>query len=116
MPFDIVRKGETRTFVMPDGALRSVVACDKELTLSYMRSEASGDVDNTHSHMHRQVVYIMQGSGLFRLDGETLEVRAGDCISIGSNAKHSFVRFFEHTEWLEFFTPGREDLEREFIR
>ncbi|MBR5381420.1 MAG: cupin domain-containing protein [Oscillospiraceae bacterium] len=113
---DIIHKGETKSVVMPDGALRSIVACDEDVTLVYMRSEKSGDVDSAHSHPHRQVVYVMQGSGRFKVGSEVMEVTAGDCISIPSDVPHCFVRFLEHTEWLEFFAPGRADLAHEFQR
>jgi len=116
MSFEIIHKGEMKSVVMPDGALRSIVACDRDVTLAYMRSERSGDVDSTHSHPHRQVVYVMQGAGRFKIGDDVQELKAGDCVSIPSNASHCFVRFFEHTEWLEFFAPGREDLAHEFTR
>lgn len=116
MSFELIRNGETKTRVLPDGVRRSILSCDSDVTLSLMRSDALESLDSTHSHMHRQIVYILRGSGIFRIGEETREVSAGDCITIEADAPHTFIHFSEYTEWLEFFAPGRSDLAPEFVR
>ncbi len=62
-----------------------------------------------HSHPHKQIVYVLEGSGLFSADGQDFDVKAGDVVEIGPNEQHTFLAFYEDTKWLEFFTPQRED-------
>ena len=62
-----------------------------------------------HAHPHKQILYMLKGSGLFSAAGEEFDVKAGDVVEIGSDEPHTFLTFYEATEWLEFFTPHRED-------
>ena len=114
MALNIIRAGATQTRTLPDGVKRSIMAYDSDVTLSFMRSEKNESVNSFHAHPHRQLVYILCGSGVFCVDNESELVKAGDCVSIPSDAVHSFTRIDEYTEWLEFFAPGRDDLAGEF--
>ncbi len=114
MALNIIRAGTTATRTLPDGVKRSIMAYDEDVTLSFMRSDTKEGFDSSHSHPHRQIVYVISGSGVFCIEGETGTMNAGDCVTIPANASHTFISFSEPTEWLEFFTPGRDDLRAEF--
>lgn len=114
MALSIIRAGATETRSLPDGVKRSIMAYDKDVTLSFMRSDRKESLNSSHSHPHRQIVYVLSGSGVFCIDGESEIMNAGDCVTIPANAAHTFTSFSEPTEWLEFFAPGREDLKAEF--
>lgn len=62
-----------------------------------------------HSHPHLQFNYMISGCGEFQVGDETVTLKAGDTLQIDSNVPHTFNSFSEPTEWLEFFTPVRED-------
>ena len=62
-----------------------------------------------HSHPHLQFIYMLKGKGDFLVGDEVVTVNPGDTIQIDSNVPHTFVSFAEDSEWLEFFTPERED-------
>lgn len=90
---------------------RNLLAFDddeKGYTLNKL-SAKKGAEGPMHSHPHKQVVYVLEGSGLFSADGNDFDIKAGDVVEIGSNEPHTFLMFYEDTQWLEFFTPQRDD-------
>jgi len=92
-------------------ASREILAWDKDYTVTRMTHERGFD-NPPHRHPHKQVMYILEGKGIFIRGDEELEVSAGDTIVIDSNVPHTFKYTLEKTVWLEFFTPGREDLQK----
>lgn len=62
-----------------------------------------------HSHPHLQFNYMLKGKGTFQVGEETITMVPGDTLQIDSNIPHTFLSFEEDSEWLEFFTPERED-------
>ena len=62
-----------------------------------------------HSHPHLQVVYMIKGKGVFLCGEEEQMIQAGDTVQIDANVPHTFTSIEEDAEWLEFFTPVRED-------
>ncbi|HCA34158.1 MAG TPA: hypothetical protein DEP00_03550 [Lachnospiraceae bacterium] len=77
-------------------------------TLNYLKADPKCAA-NIHKHPHKQFVYILKGSGNFQCGDEFKTLKAGDTVQIDSNVMHGFVSFDENCEWLEFFTPHRED-------
>ena len=87
-------------------ATRELLAQDEDY--SFTRMTHPRGLDNPpHHHPHRQVMYILKGSGVFLRGEEKLEVKAGDVIVIGPDVPHTFQYTNEETVWLEYFTPGR---------
>ena len=41
--------------------------------------------------------------------GELIPVRAGSVVAVPPNVPHIMHHVTEETEWLEYFTPGRDD-------
>lgn len=77
-------------------------------TVNYLKAKA-GDTAPLHSHPHLQVVYMMEGEGVFHVGEETMTLTPGDVVQIDSNVPHTFDSFSKDSIWLEFFTPVRED-------
>jgi quercetin dioxygenase-like cupin family protein len=81
-------------------------------TINLLKAKA-GAVAPLHSHPHLQVVYVLSGKGDFRVGDEVQTITAGDVIQIDANVPHTFDSVAEDTEWMEFFTPNREDYKPE---
>lgn len=45
---------------------------------------------NPHSHAHEQFNWVVEGEGVVYLDGEEIEMKAGDIIQIPPNVTHCF--------------------------
>jgi quercetin dioxygenase-like cupin family protein len=56
---------------------------------------------------------MLSGKGDFRCGDEVSTITAGDLIQIDSNVPHTFDAVYEDAQWLEFFTPNREDYKPE---
>jgi len=60
----------------------------RNLSLAVAKVEAG---KATKPHIHKkseEIYYILKGKGRMHLEGESMEVRAGDCIFIPPEAKH----------------------------
>lgn len=100
---------DMRELKMSPEAERTVLEHDGDFTLTKMNC-LPGLGPAPHSHVHKQVIYVLSGKGIFQRGDERLNVEAGDHVAIPSNVPHTFYRVDEEICWLEFFTPGREDL------
>ena len=89
-------------------AQRTVLADDPDYTLTRMLAPPSRG-PAPHSHPHKQLVCVLRGRGAM-LVGETLvPVEAGSVVAVPPDVPHIMHHVTEETEWLEYFTPGRED-------
>ena len=62
-----------------------------------------------HSHPQEQVTIIEKGHLLFIIDGEKVEMKAGDVCAIPPNVPHStIVLGDEHVESISIFTPIKD--------
>lgn len=77
-------------------------------TVNCLKAKA-GEGAPLHSHPHLQVVYMLEGEGVFHVGDETTTMKAGDVVQVDSNVPHTFDSFTKDSIWLEFFTPERED-------
>ena len=92
----------------PVSASREILAWDPDYTVTRMTHERGLD-NPPHHHPHKQVIYVLEGNGVFVRGDEEMEVNAGDTIIIGPDVPHTFKYTTVKTVWLEYFTPGRED-------
>lgn len=90
-----------------DGVTRRVLSYSRELMMCEI-TFLKGAKGNRHSHPHQQITYIVKGSFLFTIDGETREVKAGDSLLMPSNAVHETVAL-EDSILVDVFSPLRED-------
>ena len=89
-------------------AVREIVADDEDYTVTKMFLP-KGRGPAPHHHPHKQVVVILEGSGVMLLGDEQVEFSAGSVIPVPPEVPHTMLYTAEDTRWLEFFPPGRED-------
>ena len=89
-------------------AEREVLADDPDYTLTRM-SAGPCRGPAPHSHPHKQLVYVLRGRGAMLVGEELIEVHAGSVVAVPPNVPHIMHHVTEDAEWLEYFTPGRED-------
>ncbi|MFC4601775.1 cupin domain-containing protein [Cohnella hongkongensis] len=66
-------------------------------------------IGKTHSHIHEQLTYCLEGLVEFTVDGVTRTISAGEAIYIPSGALHG-CRALKASKLLDAFTPVRQDL------
>ena len=89
-------------------AVRVILADDPDFTLTRMSAPPSRG-PTPHSHPHKQLVYVLSGSGAMLVGEELIPVKAGSVVAVPPEVPHIMHHVTEPTEWLEYFTPGRED-------
>lgn len=89
------------------GASRQVLSQTPELMVVAFRFEKDAE-GSLHSHPHTQSTYVNEGRFLFFLDGEELELKAGDSLIVPSNSEHG-CRCLEPGTLIDTFTPRRDD-------
>ena len=61
-----------------------------------------------HSHVHEQIMHVVEGQFEFTLDGHTKIYIPGDVVVIPSHAKHS-GRALTNCKLMDVFSPVREE-------
>ena len=89
-------------------AVREIAADDPDYTVTKMFLPR-GRGPAPHHHPHKQVVVILEGSGVMLLGDMQVEFSAGSVIPVPPEVPHTMLYTAEDSRWLEFFTPGRED-------
>ena len=89
-------------------AQRCVLADDPDYTLTKMSAPPSRG-PKPHSHPHKQLVYVLRGSGAMLVGDALIPVSAGSVVAVPPRVPHIMHHVTEDAEWLEYFTPGRED-------
>jgi quercetin dioxygenase-like cupin family protein len=79
-----------------------------ENTLMGQFTLAKGMAIPAHSHPHEQTGFMVSGKLRFVVDGETMDVEAGDSWCLPGGAEHS-AEALEDTVVIEVFSPVRED-------
>jgi quercetin dioxygenase-like cupin family protein len=69
---------------------------------------AKGAIVPEHSHHNEQLTYILEGKLRFTIDGETIDVGAGEVLTIPPHVPHR-AEALEDTLDVDVFTPPRED-------
>jgi quercetin dioxygenase-like cupin family protein len=57
--------------------------------LPYAWSNAPGDHYGEHSHLYRKVLYCVEGSIVFHVDGESVTLHPGDRLEIEPDTMHA---------------------------
>ena len=70
-----------------------------------------GSVVPEHSHVHEQIINVLDGTFELTVDGETKTVSAGHVAVVPSNVKHSLLTITSG-KILDVFHPVREDLKQ----
>ena len=95
---------------LPKTVSREVLVNTSACTLVRMVVKA-GTNPPLHAHPHAQIDYMINGAADVSVDGVITHVNPGESIFIPGGAEHGFLVSEEDQEFLEFFTPGREDIE-----
>lgn len=69
---------------------------------------AKGAIVPEHAHENEQITYILEGKLRFTLGDETVDVGAGEVLTIPPNVPHA-AEALEDTLDVDVFTPPRED-------
>ena len=62
-----------------------------------------------HAHPHEQFTTVMQGVGVFLVDGRELPVKEGDVLHFPSEMPHGRTAGGQGMRLLDIFSPIRED-------
>ena len=89
------------------GVSRRVLAYTPQLMTVEVSFE-QGSTGAVHTHPHCQNTYILSGRFRFTVDGEDVEVAAGDTLAFPANVPHGTL-CLEAGSLLDIFTPMRED-------
>lgn len=87
---------DAEPFVTKDGStIREVAGAVSLPAVNQSLAEATVPVGGaTDEHLHRvteELYWFVAGSGRMRVDGETRDVRPGDCVVIPPGARHKLV-------------------------
>jgi quercetin dioxygenase-like cupin family protein len=69
---------------------------------------AQGAIVPEHAHHNEQITYILEGKLRFTIDGETIDVGAGEVLTIPSHVPHE-AEALEDTLDVDVFHPPRQD-------
>ncbi|MBQ7576908.1 MAG: cupin domain-containing protein [Synergistaceae bacterium] len=89
------------------GVSRRILAYTEKLMIVEVNF-CAGSIGSVHTHPHSQNVYIISGRFRFNVDGQEVEVSAGDSLAFTPNLPHGTV-CIETGTLLDIFTPMRED-------
>jgi quercetin dioxygenase-like cupin family protein len=67
-----------------------------------------GAIVPEHSHHNEQLTYILEGKLRFTIEGETIDVGAGEVLTIPAHVPH-MAEALEDTLDVDVFTPPRQD-------
>lgn len=103
----ICRRSEIPYTQLDDKVKRRVLAHSAQLMLVEVVMETGG-VGTVHSHPHSQNTYVLSGRFRFTMDGQELEVAAGDTLAFLPSVPHGTL-CLEAGTLLDVFSPMRED-------
>ncbi len=95
---------------MTEGVKRRIRVDGEKMMLVEVHFEAGAAVPG-HSHPHEQISYVASGRMQFTVNGQKVEVAAGDSLHLPSNVPHA-ARALEASIVLDTFSPPREDFRK----
>ena len=101
---------DTEWVTMTEGVKRRIRVDGEKMMLVEVRFEAGAAVPQ-HSHPHEQISYVASGRMLFTVNGQEVEVAAGESLHLPSNVPHA-ARALEASAVLDTFSPPREDFRK----
>ena len=104
----ILNIDEVKGEKLGESAIRRILVYSKNLMLMYTEAEPGGP-PIAHSHPHEQMGTVLKGSLELVLDGEKRIVKEGDAYHVPSKMVHGGRCGESPTQFLEVFSPPRED-------
>ena len=86
----------TRQYVVGTGTMLARIALKK------------GAVVPLHHHFHEQLSHVVEGALKFVVDGEEVQVRAGEILCLPPHVPHEVIAL-EDSVALDIFNPPRQD-------
>lgn len=77
------------------------------MSIAYWTVDENAEVPE-HSHMHEQVMHVLDGTFEFTLDGTTKVYKPGDIVIIAPHKKHS-GKALTPCKLMDVFCPVREE-------
>jgi len=106
---EVVPKDAEESTEAVEGVHLSLLAGDEAMNVQHFEIEPGADVPE-HSHDNEQTGYITQGTLTFLVDGEELDVSAGDSYAIPGDEPHAAEnRGDVPVEGVDIFSPPREN-------
>ena len=99
-------------FKLPETVKRTILEADPHCTLVKMVVKA-GTIPPKHQHPHDQIDYMLKGSAEVQLEDKIVKIHPGESLFIPGGTLHQFLVSEEDQTFLEFFTPGRADINQE---
>ena len=106
---DVQRWNEEPIEQMSDAVGRQLIHTDR-MTVARIHLKEGAHVP-THQHEAEQVVNVLQGRLRVEVEGEVLDVGAGESLVLPGNVPHGVVAV-EDSIVLDVFAPAREDWRR----
>ncbi len=95
---------------MTPGVKRRIREDGEKLMLVEVQFEPGAAVPE-HAHVHEQTSYVVSGHMVFKMNGQEIEMKAGDSLRMPSNVPHA-ARSVEASVVLDSFSPPREDFRK----
>ena len=89
------------------GVQRQILGYDDKILMARIKFE-KGSIGQLHHHFHSQVTYIVSGKFEVELNGNKKMMKGGDAFYVTPDLVHG-VRCLEAGEFIDVFTPARED-------
>jgi quercetin dioxygenase-like cupin family protein len=90
-----------------EGVRRKIMGYDKDVMMVIVEFK-KGAEGYVHSHTHRQVSYVANGSFEVNISGEKKVLKAGDVFFVNPDLKHGVIAL-ENGTLIDVFNPYRED-------
>jgi quercetin dioxygenase-like cupin family protein len=103
----IHRYDSSKPVEMMPGLIRRMLAECSSMMICEFTLDKGVEIP-VHSHPHEQVGYIASGRIKIIVDGESFELKPGDCYSARPGVPHGAVAL-ERTVVVDTFNPPRED-------
>src|SRR5204862_7197829 len=91
-PMHVLTKETAPRYTRPEGITSYLLASPRTSGAEQLTTTLAvlqpGGAQRMHSHRPEQVYFILEGSGLMTVGGETRRVGAGDCVFIPSGLPH----------------------------
>ena len=102
-----VRHDDTNLQDLGNGNTRRILAWNDDLMAVEVGFEAGAE-GALHTHAHTQCSYVLSGRFRYTVEGESVELSAGDSVVVPGGAVHGTL-CIEAGTLLDVFTPVRRD-------
>lgn len=104
----VLQKATAPRYIRPEGIRSYLLASPRTSSAKHLTTTLAviqpGGEQRIHSHPPEQVYFILEGSGLMTVGGETQRVGPGDCVFIPSGQPHGLCNDGEGT--LRYFSAA----------